>query len=150
MTTKILANGETLPAAERLSRRFLLKGIAATSALAAPFVADDAKADMETSVSSIVIDGRRVAVDTEALPTSWLVAYEDDRKGGAPRRLSDPENDDYVVLTHDGKLTVTKLVRGFSLAAETNRRLGWMAVQVEGYPAGTEVSYRVHVIGKVV
>jgi len=130
-----------------ITRRSFVAGLSLSTAAAT--TATVASVAPPSGLSSMMIDGRSVAVDTNALPKTFLVTHEDQGAGGWTERLSQPEPGEYVVMTWDGDLKITPLVEGHTDKARTNRRTGFMRRPAEGYPPGTLVSEQVRVIGKV-
>jgi hypothetical protein len=131
-----------------ITRRSFVAGLSLSTATIA--AASAAPAVPDTELSSMVIDGRRVSVDTMALPETFLVTHEDEGAGGWTERLSHPEAGEYVVMTWEGDLRITPLVDGHADKSTTDRRVGFMLGSAEGYPPGTIVRDQVRVIGKVV
>lgn len=128
-----------------ITRRSFVAGLSTATVGAASVAAAATAPDL----SSMVVDGRRVAVDTSSLPQSLIVHYDDGSGWGD--RLSVPEPGEYVVLTSEGDLRITPLVEGSTdCRFSADRRMGYVRGSAEGYPPGTNVYCQVHVIGKVV
>ncbi len=133
-----------------ITRRSLVAGLSLSTATIA--VASAACVVTEAELSSMVIDGRRVSVDTTALPQTFLVSHEDEGAGSGVDRVSTPEEGvEYLVMTWDGDLRITPLVNGYvDEHASVRGRLGFMPAPAKGDARGTPAAVQVKVIGRVV
>jgi len=99
----------------------------------------------------MTIGKRLVTVDTDALPQQLQVVAEDSRTDALPEGVVEfvtmPERGaEYVAVTHDGRIVITKLEPSLGSKWKRERRIGFMRGRWEGYRA----SYQVTVLGKVV
>jgi hypothetical protein len=87
---------------------------------------------------------RTVIFDTSDLPRNYTVQHEDEGAGAWAETVCVPEPDaEYVVLTWEGEIVVTRLVDGYGDKYGNPRRRGYVA-------AGPRVKHVVQVLGKVV
>lgn len=97
------------------------------------------------------VGDRWVSVDTASIPQQLAVVDEDSRTDELPEgiveHVSMPERGaEYVAVTHDGRIVITRLEQGLRSARKRDPRIGYMA----GSWNGQRASYAVTVLGKVV
>lgn len=131
------------------TRRAFLAALPAVAA-AATLPAIAGVSYSHSQLASMHLNGRRVLVDLSDLPKQSTIVDEETvtewRPRGVIEHASEPDVEaEYVVLTNDGDILITRLEPSYSLGPADPRR---------GFMSGTHMGYRawlnVRVLGKVV